>query len=271
MSSPVGQDASLERLKDQGLERLSRVIASLGARPDHLNCAGAILAGLTALFYASGNPSLVRLALLAYLASLACDALDGSLARYLGVADVEGAAKDHIADRVSDSLIAVGVMWAGLSNSMMCLVLAGVLLTTSFVPSMAKQLALRAEVPPARLPKLALGSRPVRALLIACALSLPMLGEWTDTEFIQCLLFTVAGLLGNITGLMRLRAAFMESGGARPFFAALRQPRRNGVSSQAGEISDRHKKVAILVSIVIPLIAGLAWLATKASESVIVK
>lgn len=245
----------VERVKDKGLEAVSEVLAGIGIEPDHLNSTGVVFAGFAALCYVSGNPTVTRFAFPLYLGSAGCDALDGSLARYIGVASVDGAGKDHIADRISDSLLAVAVVWRGIDEHEIALVLAGGILATSFIPAMIKQLALRAGVSPERLPKLAIGSRPVRVILTAVALSLSMLGGKTDVRQAQSMLFAAAGMLGIITGLTRLKAALRETGGTRAFLKVLSKPREAASTLQPGEIRDSHKKIAISVAILIPLIS----------------
>jgi phosphatidylglycerophosphate synthase len=172
----------------------------------------------------------------------------------MGIADAAGAGKDHVADRISDALLAAAVMWRGFSRDNGLLVVAGALLATSFAPAMMKQLALRADIPAAGLPKLAIGSRVVRFAFVAVALALPVLGVANGSVHVQALLFAVAGILGDITALARLRVALTRTGGIRPFLKDVTRSREMSSSLQPGEISDSHKKMAVVVAVSIPLI-----------------
>ena len=93
---------------DKGLRPVGRSLRRTGISADHLTALGLVMAAGAAVAIASGN---LRVGLLLLVLTALPDALDGAVAKASGTAGPRGAFFDSTADRVSDSLLLVGVAW----------------------------------------------------------------------------------------------------------------------------------------------------------------
>lgn len=93
---------------DKGLRPVGRSLRRTGISADHLTSLGLVMAAGAAVAIATGN---LHLGLLLLVLTALPDALDGAVAKASGTAGPRGAFFDSTADRVSDSLLLVGVAW----------------------------------------------------------------------------------------------------------------------------------------------------------------
>ncbi len=93
---------------DKGLRPVGRSLRRTGISADHLTALGLVMAAGAAVAIASGN---LRVGLLLLVLTALPDALDGAVAKASGTAGPRGAFFDSTADRISDSLLLVGVAW----------------------------------------------------------------------------------------------------------------------------------------------------------------
>ncbi len=93
---------------DKGLRPVGRSLRRTGISADHLTALGLVMAAGAAVAIATGN---LHLGLLLLVLTALPDALDGAVAKASGTAGPRGAFFDSTADRVSDSLLLVGVAW----------------------------------------------------------------------------------------------------------------------------------------------------------------
>lgn len=93
---------------EKGLRPVGRNLRRTGISADHLTGLGVVMAAGAAVAIGSGN---LRLGLLLLVLTGLPDALDGAVAKASGTAGPRGAFFDSVADRVSDSLLLIGVAW----------------------------------------------------------------------------------------------------------------------------------------------------------------
>ena len=91
---------------EKGLRPVGRNIRRTGISADHLTGLGVVMAASAAVAIAAGN---LHLGLLLLVLTGIPDALDGAVAKASGSAGPRGAFFDSTADRISDSLLLVGV------------------------------------------------------------------------------------------------------------------------------------------------------------------
>lgn len=97
------------------LEPAARLLARAGLSPNALTLAGALLHVVVAFWVADGR---LRLGALALAMAGLLDVLDGSLARATGRATDFGAFLDSVMDRVSESLLFLGVLAFALAQGL---------------------------------------------------------------------------------------------------------------------------------------------------------
>jgi phosphatidylglycerophosphate synthase len=95
-------------------------IAGFGIRPNHLTLLGSLLSLPAAWMLALGRQQLAGLFLLL---SSACDALDGSLARHSDRVTLFGGFLDSVLDRVSESIVYLGLVLYALDTQDLALVM----------------------------------------------------------------------------------------------------------------------------------------------------
>lgn len=111
----------------------ARILEKVGVSPNQLTMIGLLLSGVTA--YLLGIGQFVGGGVLLILAS-ALDMADGSLARLQGRATPIGALLDSTADRISEAVIFLGLLWFYLSpRSVTEVLLIFLALTSSFMVS----------------------------------------------------------------------------------------------------------------------------------------
>lgn len=96
--------APVERIVDP----VGRLIAAIGVRANVVSAVGVGLATATALSIARGSLGLGAFLLVA---TALADLVDGAVAKAAGQTSVRGAFLDSTADRVSDSLVLMGITW----------------------------------------------------------------------------------------------------------------------------------------------------------------
>lgn len=104
---------SIRCWRDRLLRPLSRLLAAIGVSAPAVSLLGVLLAAITCW---SIDHS-ARWALLAFLGALACDALDGALARHRGTDSVGGKVLDHACDTATFLLILLAVARCGLAST----------------------------------------------------------------------------------------------------------------------------------------------------------
>ncbi|MCD9622615.1 CDP-alcohol phosphatidyltransferase family protein [Rhabdothermincola salaria] len=93
---------------EKGLRPVGRNLRRTGISADHLTALGMVMAAGAAVAIATGN---LHVGLLLLVLTGLPDALDGAVAKAAGTAGPRGAFFDSVADRISDSLLLVGVAW----------------------------------------------------------------------------------------------------------------------------------------------------------------
>lgn len=97
------------------LEPMAKITANAGISPNAVSMLSLLFAVLSGvLFYYSGAsvPMVAAAGLMVALNSL-LDAMDGLMARYLGVSSPKGDFLDHVIDRYADVLIICGIFFGG--------------------------------------------------------------------------------------------------------------------------------------------------------------
>jgi CDP-diacylglycerol--glycerol-3-phosphate 3-phosphatidyltransferase/archaetidylinositol phosphate synthase len=130
------------------LEPLSRAAADAGISPNAVSALSLVFAALSGLlFYYSGSdpesgPLLVLAAGLLVALNSLLDAMDGVMARYLGVSSLKGDFLDHVIDRYADSFIICGIFFGGHAQWQIgVMTIVGVLIT-SYLGTQAQALNL---------------------------------------------------------------------------------------------------------------------------------
>jgi len=101
-------DARFRTAIDKAVRPAGRALRRTGLSPDHLTALGIALAFPAAWAIAAGH---LILGMLVLIGSALPDLFDGSLAKASGRASRRGAFFDSVGDRVSDSVILVGMAW----------------------------------------------------------------------------------------------------------------------------------------------------------------
>jgi CDP-diacylglycerol--glycerol-3-phosphate 3-phosphatidyltransferase len=101
-------DARLRTVVDRLVSPVGRALQRTGLSPDHLTALGVVMSVPAALLIAGGH---LLAGMLVYIASALPDLFDGSLAKASGRASRRGAFFDSVGDRVSDSVVLVGMAW----------------------------------------------------------------------------------------------------------------------------------------------------------------
>jgi CDP-diacylglycerol--glycerol-3-phosphate 3-phosphatidyltransferase/archaetidylinositol phosphate synthase len=130
------------------LEPMSRAAADAGISPNTVSALSLVFAALSGLlFYYSGydstsGPLLVLVAGLLVALNSLLDAMDGVMARYLGVSSLKGDFLDHVIDRYADSFIICGIFFGGhVQWQIGVMTIVGVLIT-SYLGTQAQALNL---------------------------------------------------------------------------------------------------------------------------------
>jgi CDP-diacylglycerol--glycerol-3-phosphate 3-phosphatidyltransferase len=114
---PPGRVSRIKRRLQDGahaaVEPLVTLLSRLGVHADHLTIAGLVLSALSGFAFYLGHTRTGALMLL--LAGL-CDILDGELARRAGLESRFGAFLDSTLDRLSESLVLLGILGFYLRN-----------------------------------------------------------------------------------------------------------------------------------------------------------
>jgi phosphatidylglycerophosphate synthase len=168
----------------------ARVVAGLGIGPTALNFTGLICGVGSAIFIASGN--FIPAFALVLTAGLA-DALDGAVARHLGVASDFGNFVDSVFDRYVDTSILLGILWYYASlNQKTPALLASLAMVGTVVTSYAKA---RGESLGVRGRSVGFLNRPERILIYLAGLLFP---------FTLPFLLWPLGIFSNLTAIHRI-------------------------------------------------------------------
>lgn len=101
-------DGRFRATVDKGVEPIGQGIKKTGLTADHFTILGLVLSAASCVAIGTGH---LRLGLLLVVLTGLCDTFDGAVAKASGTASVRGAFFDSVADRVSDSLLFLGVAW----------------------------------------------------------------------------------------------------------------------------------------------------------------
>ena len=137
---------------------------NIGLTPNIISLIGLALALLSAFMYAvsESQPLWILLALILFLASGFCDALDGVIARLHKQTSVFGSFLDSLLDRYADSAVLAGIIIGGLCNPLMGIVaLAGSL--------MVSYSRARAEAADIKMESVGVAERAERMLILSIA------------------------------------------------------------------------------------------------------
>lgn len=184
----INERPNLIRARNALAIPVARFLIRLGFRPTGLNLIGLVLGIIGSALAAFGNFSGALLVLL--LSGLA-DALDGSVARELGIDSQFGAFLDSVLDRYVDSAIFVGIAlyYAGLNENVMVL---GTLLAlvgasvTSYTAARAGSLGVHRYI--------GFLGRPERVILLLLGIAFP--------SILPAVVWILA-FLGNLTAIHR--------------------------------------------------------------------
>lgn len=101
-------DARFRTAVDRVVSPAGRALGRTGLSPDHLTATGVVMSVPAAVLIAAGH---LLAGMIVYIASALPDLFDGSLAKASGRASRRGAFFDSVGDRVSDSVVLVGMAW----------------------------------------------------------------------------------------------------------------------------------------------------------------
>lgn len=130
------------------LEPMARAAADAGLSPNSVSVLSLVFAALSGLlFYYSGlvpesGPLLVLAAGLLVALNSLLDAMDGVMARYLGVSSPKGDFLDHVIDRYADCFIICGIFFGGHVQWQIGVVTIVGVLITSYLGTQAQALNL---------------------------------------------------------------------------------------------------------------------------------
>ncbi len=193
---PSGELKLLTKLK----KKVQSILASeakaaykVGLTPNLVSLIGLALAFASASTYAvsEGQPLWICLAIVLFLASGFCDALDGVIARIYQLASVFGGVLDSILDRYADASVYAGVIIGGLCNPIWGLAA----LVGSIMVSYSRA---RAEATGIKMESVGLAERAERMLILAAASIASLF--WLEALDIGIILLAV---LSNLTVLQR--------------------------------------------------------------------
>lgn len=184
--------ARLRPLEDLAVRR--------GVSPDALTVAGAGLGVLTGVALAAGAvmPLLWLVVAPLALARMACNAIDGSLARRAGTSTQGGAILNELGDRVADVATFLGL--AAVTGPALALAVVVVVLATSFVAVVGQALVGR---------RIAAGpmGKPDRVAVIACAAAV---AAFTGPLALIVGAWMIVGL-GSVTIVRRVRILWRDA------------------------------------------------------------
>lgn len=184
--------ARLRHLEDLAVRR--------GVSPDALTVAGVGLGVLTGVALAAGAvvPLLWLTVAPLVLARMACNAIDGSLARRTGTATRRGAVLNELGDRVADA--ATFLALAAVTGLALALAVVVVVLATSFVAVVGQALVGR---------RIAAGpmGKPDRVAVIACAAAV---AAFTGPLALIVGAWMIVGL-GSVTIVRRVRILWRDA------------------------------------------------------------
>ncbi len=126
------------------MESIAKIAVSVGLTPNHVSLISLIFSLLAGIaFYYSLEVAFYALVAVIFVAlNSFFDALDGSMARYLGNASKKGDFLDHVIDRYADMFIIGGIFFGGhVDWQIGVLALVGVLLT-SYLGTQAQALGI---------------------------------------------------------------------------------------------------------------------------------
>ncbi len=135
---------ALRPLASKILEPIARSMANAGVSPNAVSILSLVFAALSGILYyfSANSPALVLAAGVLVALNSFLDAMDGLMARYLGIASVKGDFLDHVIDRYSDSFIICGIFFGAHVNWQIgTIAIVGVLLT-SYLGTQAQALNL---------------------------------------------------------------------------------------------------------------------------------
>ncbi len=101
-------DGRFRATVDKGVAPIGQSIKKTGMTADHFTILGLVLSAASCVSIGTGH---LRLGLLLVVLTGLCDTFDGAVAKASGTSSVRGAFFDSVADRVSDSLLFLGVAW----------------------------------------------------------------------------------------------------------------------------------------------------------------
>jgi len=160
-------DARFRSVVDKVASPAGRALRRTGLSPDHLTATGIVLSIPAAWAIATGR---LILGLCLLIASALPDLFDGSLAKASGRASRRGAFFDSVGDRVSDSVVLVGMAWYaqdrfGHHAALVPLAVMGTSQLVSYIRAKADALGIDA--------KGGLMERGERVVFLCCALKFP--------------------------------------------------------------------------------------------------
>ncbi|WP_406659872.1 archaetidylinositol phosphate synthase [Methanolobus sp. ZRKC3] len=135
---------ALRPLATKILEPIAKAMANAGISPNAVSILSLIFAALSGLlyYYSTDSPTVVLVAGILVALNSFLDAMDGLMARYLGVASAKGDFLDHTIDRYSDVFIICGIFFGGhVQWQIGAVAIVGVLLT-SYLGTQAQALNL---------------------------------------------------------------------------------------------------------------------------------
>ncbi|MBN2111287.1 MAG: CDP-alcohol phosphatidyltransferase family protein [Methanosarcinaceae archaeon] len=135
---------ALRPLASKFLEPVARKTADAGISPNAISMLSLVFAILSGMmyYYSGTDPLIVLIAGLLVALNSFLDAIDGLMARYLGIASPRGDFLDHVIDRYSDVFIICGIFFGGYVYWQIGVVaIVGVLLT-SYLGTQAQALRL---------------------------------------------------------------------------------------------------------------------------------
>lgn len=125
------------------MNSMGRRLGNAGVTPDALTAIGLIL-GLCAGFWFALRPGQQYVAALLILSSGILDMLDGAVARAIGKISTLGSLHDSILDRVSETAIYAGIVYAGYGISpLFVLMTAAASLLVSYVRAKGESLSIK--------------------------------------------------------------------------------------------------------------------------------
>lgn len=116
MPNEAGRESMLSKVRERiepWIESAARPFVVVGVSPNHITIFGLLIGFLAAFLFGIGKP---RLAGLAILACGFFDIIDGAVARLSSSVTKLGGFLDSVFDRVSDSVIFIGIMFGGLAG-----------------------------------------------------------------------------------------------------------------------------------------------------------